>query len=124
MHTSSKRITRGKQNYYTLQTKFPHAANTTPARCKQKNYTLQTNSCTLQTKFHHATNKIIKRCKKKKKLSHTANNNSARCKKASAHCKQKRKYCAQDDVKDWDLISCFSRFTTSIAQFLHGCHEN
>ena len=58
-----------KKNY-TPQTNFPHAANKTPARCKQ-------NSCTLQTKFHHATNKIIKRCKKK---SHTANNTSARCK--------------------------------------------
>ena len=26
----------------TLQTKLPHTANKTPARCKQKNYTLQT----------------------------------------------------------------------------------
>ena len=41
MHTTSKRITRCKQNSHTLQTKLQHAANKTPARCKQKNYTLQ-----------------------------------------------------------------------------------
>ena len=88
------------KNNYTLQTKFPHAANKTPA-----------------------TNKIIKRCKKKK-FSHTANNTSARCKQRNYTLQKTQKYCVQDDVKDWDLVLRFSRLTTNVAEFSRGCHEN
>ena len=53
-----------------LQTKLPHPTNKTPARCKQKNYILQTKANVLR---------------------------------------------AQDDVKDWDLVSWFLWF---MAEFL------
>ena len=88
MHTTSKRITRCKHNSSTLQTKELHAANKAPARCKRKNYTLQT------------------------KLPHTANKTPARCKQNSRTLQTKPKVLrAQDDVKDWDLVSWFSWFT-------------
>ena len=97
MHTTTKRITHCKLNSRTLQTKHQHAANK--------------NSCTLQTKLQHTANKTPARCKQNSstlqtKLPHTAN-------KTPARCKQKQKVLrAQDDVKDWDLVSS------------RGCHEN
>ena len=77
----TKTLARCKQNFRTLQTKLQHAVNKTPARRKQ-------NSSTLQTKELHAANKTPARCKQKQKVLR-----------------------AQDDVKDWDLVSS------------RGCHE-
>ena len=112
MHTTSKRITRGKQNSRTLQTKLQSTANKTPARCKQKNYTLQ-------TKLSHTENKTPARCKQNSstlqtKLPHTA-------KKTPARCKQKQKVLrVQGDIKDWDLVSWFSWFMAECREIHAG----
>ena len=75
-----------------LQTKHPHTAKKTPARCKQ-------NSSTLQTKELHAANKP-----------------PALCKENSSTLQTKAKVlCAQDEVKDWALVLWFSWF---MAEFL------
>ena len=78
MHTTSKRITRCKQNTHTLQRKLQHAAKKPPACCKQKNYTLQ-------TKLQHVANKRITHCKQtshtlQRKFQHAANKS-----KSTAH---------------------------------------
>ena len=114
MHTTSKRITRCKQNSGTPQTKELHAANKTPAHCKQNSSTLQTklqhaanktpacckrNSHTLQTKLQHAANKTPVRCKRNSrtlqaKLQHAANKTPARCKQNSCTLQAKELHAA------------------------------
>ena len=103
MHTTSKRITRRKQNSCMLQTKEKNAANKTPAHYKQ-------NSSMLQTKVLHNANKTPARCKQK---------NYIRCKQNSYRLQTKAKTLhAQDDIKDWELVLWFSCFTTNMAEFL------
>ena len=76
IHTTSKRIAHCKQNSRTLQTKKDltvkrctlqarlHAANKTPARCKQERNCK--NITSLQAKELHAANKTPARCSKSK----------------------------------------------------------
>ena len=103
MHTTSKRITRCKQNSHALQTKLQHGANKRTTSCKQKPHTLQ-------TKLQHVVNK---------RIIYTANKTSAYCKQNSCTLQTKAKTPhVQDDIKDWDLVLWFSCFTTNMAEFL------
>ena len=136
MHTTSKRITRYKQNSRTLQTKLQHVANKTPACCKQELHTVnktfahwKQNSSMLQTKELHAANKTLAHCKQKNymlqtKLPHTAN-------KTPARCKQKQNVLhVQDDVKDpgtcsrgsWRSEEKFMRLSREL-RLLECCSE-
>ena len=130
MHTSSKRISRCKQNSRTLHTKLQHAANKRITRSKQNNYTLQTKFPHTANKPQHAANKKITRCKQKfhtlqTKLQHVANKKIKRCKQNFRTMQTKAKVLrAQDDVKDLDLVSWFSWFTTNMAEFLPRLHDN
>ena len=96
MHTASKRITHCKQNSSTLQSKELHAANKTSAHCKQKNHMLQ-------TKLPHTANKTPACCKQKNYILQT---------KLLDTTNKSRSTGAQDDVKDWDLVSWFLWFIT------------
>ena len=60
------------------------------------------NSLTLQTKFQRAANERIIRCKQNSRTLQT----------------KPKVLRAQDDVKDWDLVSWFSWFTTNMPEFL------
>ena len=101
MHTTSKRITHCKQDSRTLQTKLQYAANKRIIRCKQ-------NSSMLQTKELHAANKTPAHCKQKNHMLQT----------------KAKLLCAQDDVKDWDLVSWFSCGDLFMERNSRGCHKN